>query len=375
MEHSVLDKIFGNCIRFYYEGWRNGKKGAISLIGGGFRFIEMTRGSHGNLDDLYEEIEDNPVVAVGIVAYWLMYKSGKHNIITRLSGFITSHPIRQIFDKYTNDYFIHFTNIHSGNPDAWNWDWDYEFYAKYIIPLAVSQNRISEALFDYISDEDIKLVRSVMRNYVQYLKQVRLEKGYKDIPELKVLRSIDSQNVDMLEDMENYEYITILDSLEEKGYVKVAWVEGHSPEDIRILDKGRSFMKQLETEERGILLSDEIVDTLTLQQKTTDNYKKDEKRVVDIDKISNVLKRDFNKKDFIPILKNLLEQHQKDKTLARAALIIYESTFFIKNKYPTFSDWYKDFCNIVQCSYHSSYEPNKLKDGQYIKQKSQYWFL
>lgn len=250
MEHSVIDKISGNSIRFYYEGWRNGKKGAISLIGGVYRFIELTRSEHGSLDDLHENMENNPVVAVGIVAYWLMYKCGKHNIITRLSGFITPHPIRQIFDKYTNDYFIHFTNIHSDNPDAWNWDWDYEFYAKYIIPLAVSQNRISEALFDYISDEDIKLVRSVMRNYVQYLKQVRLEKGYKDIPELKVLRSIDSQNVDMLEDMEDNEIITILDSLEEKGYVKVAWVEGHSPEDIRILDKGRAYMKQLEAEER-----------------------------------------------------------------------------------------------------------------------------
>ncbi len=55
MEHSVIDKISGNSFRFYYEGWRNGKKGAISLIGGGFRFIEMTRDSHGKLDDLYEK--------------------------------------------------------------------------------------------------------------------------------------------------------------------------------------------------------------------------------------------------------------------------------------------------------------------------------
>ena len=60
MEHSVLDKISGNSIRFYYEGWRNGKKGAISLIGGGFRFIEMTRGSHGNLDDLPHGLRCKP---------------------------------------------------------------------------------------------------------------------------------------------------------------------------------------------------------------------------------------------------------------------------------------------------------------------------
>ena len=65
-------------------------------------------------------------------------------------------------------------------------------------------------------------------------------------PELLVLRSIDTLNEFALEDLVDYEINTILDRLESEGYVKVAWVEGHSPEAVRLLDKGRAYLKQLE---------------------------------------------------------------------------------------------------------------------------------
>ena len=38
----------------------------------------------------------------------------------------------------------------------------------------------------------------------------------------------------------------ILAQIEGEGYVRVAWVEGHSPEAVRLLDKGRAYLKQLE---------------------------------------------------------------------------------------------------------------------------------
>ena len=101
-------------------------------------------------------------------------------------------------------------------------------------------------MFDYISDSDIALVRAVMNNYIKYLKKCRSEKGYRVSPELLVLRSIDTLNEFALEDLEDYEINTVLDRLENEGYVKVAWVEVHSPEAVRLLDKGRAYLKQLE---------------------------------------------------------------------------------------------------------------------------------
>ena len=135
-------------------------------------------------------------------------------------------------------------------------------------------------------------------------------------------------------------------------------------------------MKQLETEERGILLSDKIADVVFANHHNNDGKKEINKRVVDEEKLSSHFKiKDFDKKAHIPVLKAMLEQNQSDKNLARVALLIYESPFFIKNNYKVFSEWYKDFCDIVESKYHDSYEPNKLKDEYYYRLKNQYWFL
>ena len=169
-------------------------------------------------------------------------------VIKRLTKYNCEIPkdIREQFDNYTQIRFEQFKNEHRDDPDTWDWDWEYQFYAKAIIPHEIGFNKQSEALFDYISDSDIALVRAVMNNYIKYLKKCRSEKGYRVSPELLVLRSIDTLNEFALEDLEDYEINTVLDRLENEGYVKVAWVEGHSPEAVRLLDKGRAYLKQLE---------------------------------------------------------------------------------------------------------------------------------
>jgi DNA-binding PadR family transcriptional regulator len=65
-------------------------------------------------------------------------------------------------------------------------------------------------------------------------------------PELLVLRAIESGDDTKQEDLEEFEVTTILDTLEEKGYIQIAWIEGHSPEAVRLLDKGRVYLKHLE---------------------------------------------------------------------------------------------------------------------------------
>lgn len=249
MEESVLDKISANNIRFYYEGWRNGKNGAICQQNGIYRFIEMSRGKAGFLDDVKRNEDDNPIVAVGIVAYWLIFNSKKELVLKRLTQYKNGIPqnIREQFDNYTKEQFTQFKAAHRDDPLTWDWDWEYEFYTKYIIPHEIELNKNSEALFDYISDSDIKLVRDVMKSYIKYLKKCRTDKGYRVIPELLVLRAVDSQDESKYEDLEDYEVNTILEELKDKGYIDAIWVYGQKlPWTIKMLDKGRVYMKKLE---------------------------------------------------------------------------------------------------------------------------------
>ena len=248
MEESVIGKISANNIRYYYEGWRNGKHGSICQKDGIYRFVEMARGKSGILDDVKRKEEDNPIVAKGIVAYWLQFNSRMDTVIKRLTKYNCEIPkdIREQFENYTQIRFEQFRREHRDDPNTLDWDWEREFYANVIIPHEMAFNKLSEALFDYISDSDIVLVRGVMNSYIKYLKNIRTEKGYQMNPELLVLRAIDSGDETKQEDLEEFEVNTILDKLEEKGYIHVAWIEGHSPEAVRLLDKGRVYLKHLE---------------------------------------------------------------------------------------------------------------------------------
>jgi len=263
MEESVLDKITTSNWCFYYEGWRNGKKGGFVQKQGIYRFHEKIRTKGGNLDDVHDKEEDNPIVAIGIVAYWLIFNSRKDNVIKRLTRYRVEIPkdMKEQFENYTKVRFEQFKIEHRDDPFTWDWDWEYEFYTKYIIPHEIELNKMSEALFDYISDSDIALVKAVMMNYIKYLKKCRADKGYQVSPELLVLRAIDSQDDTKYEDLEDYEVKTILEKLKEEGYIDAMWVHGQKlPWVCKILDKGRAYLKQVEEGEGVISVAP--VDTL-----------------------------------------------------------------------------------------------------------------
>lgn len=122
-----------------------------------------------------------------------------------------------------------------------------------------------------------------------------------------------------------------------------------------------------------------IAEELEKKRKEADNEKpkrkkKPEKvRKVDIETIGNHFRREFDKTTHLLTLKLFLEQPQSDKELARVALLIYKSQWFISGDYAVFSEWYKDFCRLVGCDSHESYEPNKLTPSEELKNK--YYFL
>lgn len=72
--------------------------------------------------------------------------------------------------------------------------------------------------------------------------------------ELRVLRHLANKGKGMIpEGMEKYECIAACERLEEKKCVRVAWLEGHDFEKLKILPSGHVYLKELEKEERGEL--------------------------------------------------------------------------------------------------------------------------
>lgn len=246
---SYFDSIPSYKIHNYII-WRNNKDGAIidDNNDGIYRFLEAKRSDTGDIKHYDYDINKIPIVAVGIVAFWLKHRNSSNRLFGALftPKLTVIEGYKELFDKYTESRFAQFRSNNKDNPDTWEWDWDYEFYAKYVIPNEIELNKQSEALFEYISDEDISLATKIMKNYIAYLKKTRSGLGYVVNKELLVLRAINSMSVFQLEDLEDFEITTILDRLEENGYVQVAWIEGHGYEAVRLLDKGKVYLKELE---------------------------------------------------------------------------------------------------------------------------------
>jgi hypothetical protein len=175
MEESLIKYISQSNIAIYYDGWRNGKKGAIvDRTGNGkLRFHEQFHTSFG-LDDVYEKIEENPIVADGIVASWMKIRQDTTLFDKCLNrNIIFPSSIRDFYTEYTIKRFEEFNLLHRDNPDALNLNLEFEFFTNYIIPHEKKLNKISEALFDYVTPHDCKIIRKIMTSYIMFLTEAR----------------------------------------------------------------------------------------------------------------------------------------------------------------------------------------------------------
>lgn len=282
-QKSSFDNILPINI-YNYVIWRNGQDGAIIDINNDliYRFVEAKRYDDGELKDYNYDINDIPIVAVGILAFWLKHRRNGNRLLKSFAnGTREVEDFLELFDWFTEIKFDQFKENNKKNPDTWDWDWNYEFYTRYIVPHEMHMNKLAEALFDYISDEDISYARSIMRNYIAYLKKNRSKFGYVMNKELLVLRAFSTGDVFQLEDLEDYEVSTILDELEEKGCVYVARIEGHGYEGVRLLDKGKAYLKELEEKRQTpeIPPSENSVQKETFVESVL-NDKLDERKVV-----------------------------------------------------------------------------------------------
>ena len=173
-------------------------------------------------------------ILFGIAAYWILHHKGI--------------AITNLYENYLRDKIDAYKRKHEQEVSSRKRNIELDFYANYIVPKEIEKNRMSKEIFDYITPQETKQLKEIMGDFIDYLKEKRTEMGYVENPQLKVLRYLDSGDKSVLEDMPDFEFNTICTELEKGGYIKVAWVEGHVPEDVKLLDKGRFYMEQLEKE-------------------------------------------------------------------------------------------------------------------------------
>lgn len=111
-----------------------------------------------------------------------------------------------------------------------------------------------------------------------------------------------------------------------------------------------------------------------LTDKTQQASTQREKRKVDIDRLFRCLKSDYRGTKEAPsipfnLLIKTLEQNLSIKEFGNIAYMIYYSDYMIKTTKPnTFSKWYNEFCEIVECK-KGAYRPAHLKPSKEIKER------
>ena len=170
--NSLLDYIPQRNHDYFIDFWNNGAIGSISDHTGRciYRFHEHAYDDNGHLYVKSLNDEDAPVVALGVVAYWLHYRDTPN----QAAAYGIKHKsIPEIFKDYTADRLCAYKKRHEQSPSSWRSDMERDFYTHHIIPSEKKLIKQSEALFEYITPDDQQLVRDVMKEYILYLQDKR----------------------------------------------------------------------------------------------------------------------------------------------------------------------------------------------------------
>ena len=183
MENKIeclLDMI-PQASHFYYHFrgcWANGKEGTItdSTGHGIYRFFPSIKDTEGNLIDAeidYDDYVTNPIVAMGIIGYWLHYRINND----RLASYTTwtkeneRKNTLKIFTDYTEDKLNQYIELEQNSPSSWRRDLKKEFYMDFIIRNEKPLNEKTQALMEYITPSDQQQVKDVIAEYMLFLEE------------------------------------------------------------------------------------------------------------------------------------------------------------------------------------------------------------
>ena len=136
------------------DRWANSKVGIFEDYDNSYlyRFREANS-TREHYVEREEENKQGPVIFCGFVA-WLMKHWGNDTV--------------QIFESYINTRLAEYKNTHNTAPDALKRDLCAEFYNQHEEqekPLV----KQSEALYEYLTDTDVKTIKQYIENYFEYV--------------------------------------------------------------------------------------------------------------------------------------------------------------------------------------------------------------
>lgn len=165
MVETLLNKISKHSNDTIVTGaWLTGQTGEIIDLKGDciFRFIDYDTEGELRIKHTTEKSKLScPVVACGLVGYWLHRKD--------------SEGTKTIFDGYYELRMKEYEKAHECDDDAWERDLKKEFVCRHHVPTEKKWIKASEALFPYITESDQKKVKSIMDNYLKYARRKRKE--------------------------------------------------------------------------------------------------------------------------------------------------------------------------------------------------------
>ncbi len=173
-DNSILNKISQQrgSFFYYYDGWANGKIGAITDVNGNnvYRFYEANINSSGKLiQDEHPIPEKHPIVATGIIAYWLHCRPNSDRLST-LFHHNEEKAFIDIFTDYTENKLKRYKEFREKeDPSSWRHNLEQEFYDDFIIPHEKSLNQMSMALLDFVNPSDRILICRIIEEYMLYL--------------------------------------------------------------------------------------------------------------------------------------------------------------------------------------------------------------
>lgn len=163
---SLLNKISKSNNNIYVTGqWANGLFGAIVDVENNciYRFVDYIL-SGNSFRQKYltdEEKISCPIVACGIVAFWIKY----HKQL----------GIKQLFENYYNIKLSQYKLEHECDDDAWNRELEEEFITRHCTKQEKNLIKLSEPILSYLSESDVQRIKSVAGQFLSFARSKRNE--------------------------------------------------------------------------------------------------------------------------------------------------------------------------------------------------------
>lgn len=162
-EETYIDNIYVPGVNNNFITWANGKNGAISDIDSNciLRFLETNSEQTHYKYKEQERKEKSPIVASGIVAWWLLYRRTK--------------AVSEIFEDYYQMRFKQYKDKREKEADSWKCNLEEEFLFNHWLPQEQTCVKTSQAIFNYVSKEDGKQIQNVINNYWAFIENKKLQ--------------------------------------------------------------------------------------------------------------------------------------------------------------------------------------------------------